>query len=151
LQDSDEVVAGLLELLEGEPSLALERAIKQCLHLAIDSGAEVSMHRVAVVCITVAQRCMSSAQPQLESMQRAELCLRLLAIFTEMKPDVCCDHLEELLRIRSCVMRVNHEGGTKGVLLQNALLKIIMLMAGDPACQAEVNSAEIFTRPSGFF
>ena len=90
MQDHAAVVAGLLQLLESEPSLGLESSIKTCMQLSLEIGAEVSMHRVAVVCISTARRQMSQRRPQLQDVHRAELCLRLLTIFAEMKPAVCC-------------------------------------------------------------
>ena len=47
LQDHPAVVAGLLQLLESEPSLGLESSIKTCMQLSLETGAEVQMHRVA--------------------------------------------------------------------------------------------------------
>lgn len=115
------------------------------MELSLESGAEVSMHRVALVCISTAKRHMTQQRPEPQDVHRAELCLRLLTIFAQMKPSVCCGHLEELLKIRRCVLRVNNMGGTKGVLLQDALVKIILLMTSDPSCRAEVRLTTIYT------
>lgn len=140
LQDSAEIVAALLQLLESEPTLALEKAIKTCLVSAMEAGTDIAMHQLPGICIKAAASQMRGQRPQAQDVHRAELFLRLLTIFTEMKPSICCGHLEDLLKIRTCVLRVNDMGGTKGVVLQNTILRILMLMASDPTCRAEVCS-----------
>jgi hypothetical protein len=138
LQDHAAVVAGLLQLLETDPSLSLEKAIKTCMEQAVEDGAEVSMHRIADVGITTSRELMRQQRPQRQDVHRAELSMRLLSVFADMKPSVCCGQLEALMNIRTCVLRVNKVGGTQGVLLQNALVKIIVRMACDKECRTEV-------------